>query len=138
MKQLVLQCLKFASAVSKCWAYICFLVSASAKKNAEAIEFLGILQKYYSKNKKIYIFVKKEMFHLIIKLFLFLTQFSNLISWRRSFTVLFTDVCILSLYFCCSLISASKKGDLPYSYIWKNFKKMNEKMKSRGVWALNM
>ena len=38
-------------------AYLCFLVSASAKKNAEVIKFLGILKKYVSENKFLF---KKE------------------------------------------------------------------------------
>ena len=38
-------------------AYICFVVSASAKKNAEAIEFVGILQSTFPRIKKKYIFV---------------------------------------------------------------------------------
>ena len=33
-------------------AYICFVVSASAKKNAEAIEFLGILKSTFPRIKK--------------------------------------------------------------------------------------
>ena len=42
------------------------------------------------------IFVSRTgMFCLIKILFLFFTQFSNLISWRSSFTVLSADVCIL-------------------------------------------
>ena len=53
---------------------------------------------------------KKERNSLLNKkLFLFSTRFSNLISWSRSFAVLSTDVCILFSYFCCSLISLSKK-----------------------------
>ena len=32
-------------------AYLCFLESASAKKNAETTKFLGILKKYVSKIK---------------------------------------------------------------------------------------
>ena len=38
-------------------AYICFIVSASAKKNAEAIEFLGILKRTFPRKKNLYIFV---------------------------------------------------------------------------------
>ena len=37
--------------------YLCFLVSALAKKNAEAIALFGILKTYFSKNKKKYFFV---------------------------------------------------------------------------------
>ena len=46
---------KFASADEKsrgfCWDIYIFLVSASAK-NVKATEFLGILKKYFSMNKK--------------------------------------------------------------------------------------
>ena len=83
-----------------------------------------------------YIFVqeRKAMLCLIKKLFLSFTQFSNLISKRRSFTVLSTDVCVLTSYFFCSLISFSKKWNMeamltfPYSYNCQKFNnKMNEK-----------
>ena len=56
-------------------AYLCFLVSA--KKNAEAIEFLRILKNYFP-SIKIYIFSlkKKEIFCLIEKgIFIFYTVF---------------------------------------------------------------
>ena len=77
MRQLVI----FASEalVAFARAYLCFLVSASSKKNAEVIKFLGILKKYVSKNN-IFVQERKAMFHLIKKLFLSFTQFSNLIS----------------------------------------------------------
>ena len=83
-----------------------------------------------------YIFVRerKAMFRIIKKLFLSFTQFSSLVSYRRSFTVLSTDVCVLISYFFCSLIWVSKKWNietvwtLPYSYNWQKFNnKMNEK-----------
>ena len=49
------------SANAKAFAkvYICLLVSASSKTNAEAIKFLGILKKYVSKNE-MYFCLKKE------------------------------------------------------------------------------
>ena len=83
-----------------------------------------------------YIFVqeRKAVFHLIKKLFLSSSQFSNLISSLRSFTVLSTYICVLISYFFCSLISASKKWNIetmltfPCSYNWpKVNSKMNEK-----------
>ena len=58
-----------------------FLVSALAKKekkNTEAIDFLGILKNYVSKNK-IYFCLKKKR-NGIKKLFLPFARFSNLIS----------------------------------------------------------
>ena len=66
-------------------AYLCFLVSVSAKKkkNAEVIKFLGILKKYFSENKIYFCSRKKSnvslnkkaifVFHTIFKLD-FITQ----------------------------------------------------------------
>ena len=50
---LMIQSVSFTSAAFEAFAeaYLCFLVSASAKKNAEVIKFLGILKKYVSENK---------------------------------------------------------------------------------------
>ena len=49
----MIQSVSFTSAALEAFAeaYLCFLVSASAKKNAEVIKFLGILKKYVSENK---------------------------------------------------------------------------------------
>ena len=47
------------------------------KKNAEAIEFLGLIKKYFSKNKKRFGLKKKEMFCLIKKLFCFSHDFQT-------------------------------------------------------------
>ena len=49
----MIQSVSFTSAAFEAFAeaYLCFLVSASAKKNAEVIKFLGILKKYVSENK---------------------------------------------------------------------------------------
>ena len=58
----MIQSVSFTSAAFEAFAeaYLCFLVSASAKKNnAEAIKFLGILKKYVS-NNKIYFCLKKK------------------------------------------------------------------------------
>ena len=42
-------------------AYICFIVSASAKKNAKAIEFLGILKRTFPRKKiNTFLFFKKR------------------------------------------------------------------------------
>ena len=46
---LMFQSVSFTSAAFE--AYLCFLGSASAKKNPEGIKFLGILKKYVSENK---------------------------------------------------------------------------------------
>ena len=55
----MIQSVSFTSAAFEAFAeaYLCFLVSASAKKNAEVIKFLGILKKYVSENKFLF---KKE------------------------------------------------------------------------------
>ena len=77
-------------------AYLCFLVSASAKK----------MLRQLNDNDDV-----------------FQTN-SNLFSWGRSFTILSTYFCILFPHFCCSLISVSMKPDieriltLPYSHKW--------------------
>ena len=58
----MIQSVSFTSAAFEAFAeaYLCFLVSASAKKNdAEGIKFLGILKKYVS-NNKIYFCLKKK------------------------------------------------------------------------------
>ena len=55
----MIQSVSFTSAAFEAFAeaYRCFLVSASAKKKkkAEAIKFLGILKRYVSKNKIIFL-----------------------------------------------------------------------------------
>ena len=74
------------------------------------------------------------MLHLIKKLFLSCTRFSNLTLQRRSFTVFSTDICILFSCFFSSLVSVSEKRNIetmltvPYSYNWQKFNNnMNEK-----------
>ena len=86
------------------------------------------------------------MFRIIKKLFLSFTQFSILLSYRRSFTVLSTDVCVLISYYFSFLISVSKKWNieamltLPYSYKSKSSttKWMKKEASSIRVWTLNM
>ena len=67
----MIQSVSFTSAAFEAFAeaYLCFLVSASAKKNAEVMKFLGILKKYVSESK--IFFVNKKVifvFHTIFKL----------------------------------------------------------------------
>ena len=73
---------RFTSAAFEAFAeaYLCFLVSASAKKNAEVKKFLEILKNMSPRIKCIFVQERKAMFCLIKKLFLSFTQFSNLIS----------------------------------------------------------
>ena len=114
--------------------YLCFLVSASAKKKKKCWgKFLVILKKYLSKNK-MYVCLKKSnvslnkkvifVFHMIFKL-----------DFVTHHLLLSTDVCILFWYFFCSLISSvSKKRNietmltLHYSY---NSQKYNNKMNEK-------
>ena len=80
----MIQSVSFTSAVFEAFieAYLCFLVSVSAKKklkNAEVIKFLGILKNYFSENKIYFCSRKKSNVSLNKQLFC-LSQFSNLIS----------------------------------------------------------
>ena len=63
-----------------CWGISMFFSTYLGKKNAELIKFLGILKKYVSENKYIFVKERKAMFRLLKNLFLSFTQFSNLIS----------------------------------------------------------
>ena len=67
--------------------------------------------------RHIYIFLylpqqKKKCWGNWMMMMMFSTQITNLISWRRPFTVLSTYFCVLFSYFCCSLILVSKKWDI--------------------------
>ena len=55
---------------------------------------------------------KKKCWGNWMMMMMFSTQITNLISWRRPFTVLSTYFCVLFSYFCCSLILVSKKWDI--------------------------
>ena len=57
-----------------------FFTICLGKKNADVIKFLGILKNMSPRTKYIFVQERKAMFRLIKKLFLSLTQFSNLIS----------------------------------------------------------
>ena len=71
----MIQSVSFTSAALELFAeaYLCFLVSASAKKNAEVIKFLGILKNMYPIIKYIFVQERKAIFYLIKKLFLSFT-----------------------------------------------------------------
>ena len=65
----MIQLISFTSAAFKIWLGFCrgistFFSISRGKKNAEAIKFLGILQKYVSKNKMYFILKKKSNFPL--------------------------------------------------------------------------
>ena len=131
----MIQSVSFTSAAFEDFAeaYLCFLVSATAKENDEVRKFLGILKKYVSENKIDFCSGKKSnvslnkkvivVFHTIFKLDI-ITQIIYCIIHRclRSHFLLF-----------CYLISVSKKWNIetmltfPYSYNWQTFNKMNEK-----------
>ena len=66
---------EFASTVSKCRGFCrgitMFFSICLSKKNAKAIEFFGLIKKYFSKNKKkLNVFLKTKIFvfHMIFKL----------------------------------------------------------------------
>ena len=82
---LMTQSASFTSAAFEAFAeaYLCFLVSASAKKNAEVIRFLGILKKYVSKNKIYFCSRKKSKISLNEKVIFVFTQFSNLMYYPQ-------------------------------------------------------
>ena len=74
----MIQSVSFTSAAFEAFAeaYLCFLVSASAKKNAEVIKFLGILKimspriKYFCSRKKSNVSINKKVifvFHTIFQ-----------------------------------------------------------------------
>ena len=145
----IIQRLKFALTVGKCRGFCrgisMFFSICLGQKNAEAINFLGILKNNFSKNKK-YIFSstkKKEMSCLIKKyIFIFYTIFK--LSWCRSFTVLSTDVCFpFSYIFLFSYTSFSKTWGIErilallYQYKWQKFNKMNKK-RSLGYHNMNI
>ena len=69
---LMIQSASFPSAIFEAFAEVnlCYLVSASARKDAEAIGFLGILRKHVYKNK-IYFCLKKKSNVLLYKIIIF-------------------------------------------------------------------
>ena len=88
--------ISFTSAAFEIWVGFCrgmstFFSICLGKKNAETIKFLGILQKYVSKNKMYFILKKKNnvslnkkiifVFHTIFKL-VFITQIIYCINHR--------------------------------------------------------
>ena len=81
----------------------------SRQKRCRDNWILRNFKNYFSKNKEKYTLVKKRNVFLNKRvIFVFLTIF-NLISWRRSFPVLSTDIWFLfSLFF--SYISVSERG----------------------------
>ena len=91
---------------------ICFLVSVSAKKNAEVIKFLGILKKYVSENK-IYFCSRKKINVLLNKkvIFIFHTIFN--LDFVMQIIYCIIHRCLYSLFLLfCSLISVSKKWNI--------------------------
>ena len=77
----MIQSVSFTSAAFEAFVelYLCFLVSALGKKNAETIKFLGTLENHVSENK-IYFCLKKKSNVSLNKKVIFVTPFSNLIS----------------------------------------------------------
>ena len=111
---LMIQSVSFTSAAFEAFAeaYLCFLVSASAKKNAEVIKFLGILKKYVSENK-IYFCSRKKINVLLNKkvIFIFHTIFN--LDFVTQIIYCIIHRCLYSLFLLfCSLISVSKKWNI--------------------------
>ena len=113
-------------------AYLLFIICLG-KKNAETIEFLGILKTFLCNNKKyVFLFTKKEMSCFIKKgIFIYLHNLQTFMT--QSFTVLTTGIYLLLSYFSCSPILVFKTRDtermltLLYEYKCQKFNKMNEK-----------
>ena len=134
----MIQSVSFTSAAFEAFAeaYLCFLVSASAKKNAEVIKFLGILKKYVSKNKIYFCSRKKSNVSLNKKvIFVFHTIFKLDFITQIIYCIIHRCLCSHFILF-CSLISVSKKWNieamLTFPYLYKlakvnNNHKMNEK-----------
>ena len=123
----MIQSVSFTSAAFEAFAeaYLCFLVSASAKKNAEVIKFLGILKKYVSKNKIYFCSRKKSNVSLNKKvIFVFHTIFKLDFITQIIYCIIHRCLCSHFILF-CSLISVSKKWNIetmltfPYSYNWQ-------------------
>ena len=79
----MIQSVSFTSAAFEAFAeaYLCFLVlPRQTKKNAVVIKFLRILKTMPPITKYIFTQERKAMFRLMKKLFLYFTQFSDLIS----------------------------------------------------------
>ena len=110
-------------------AYLCFLVSASAKKNkkknnAEVIQFLGILKKYVSNNKKCFCSRKKSNFLLNKKvIFVFHTILKLDFITQIIYCIIHRCLCFYFIFF--PRISVCKKWNIEtmltfrYSYNWQ-------------------
>ena len=86
----------FTSAAFEAFAEAYLFISIClGQKNADVIKFLGISKNMSPRIKCIFVQERQAMFRLIKKLFLSFTQFSNLVSLSRSFTVLSTYVFVL-------------------------------------------
>ena len=72
--------------------YLCFLVSASARKYTKAIKFLGLIKKYFSKNDKKNWF-KKRNFLLNKKIFLIFK-----LDCITQITYFIIHICLYSLF----------------------------------------
>ena len=130
----MIQSVSFTSAAFEAFAeaYLCFLVSASAKKNAEVIKFLGILKKYVSENKIQFSSKKKSNVSLNKKvIFVFHTIFKLDFIMQIIYCIIHRCLCSHFILF-CSFISVSKKWNIetmltfPYSHNWQKLQLQNE------------
>ena len=128
-----------------CWSIFMFFSICLGKKIADVIKFLGISQKKYVSENKIYFCSRKKsnvslnkkvifVFHTIFKLD-FITQIIYCIIHR----------CLCSHFILfCSLISVSKKWNIEtmlifhYSYNFQKLATTTKWKKKPGVWTLNM
>ena len=125
-----------------CWGYLWFLVSASAKRNAEVTKFLGI-----SENKINFRLRKKSKVSLNKKvIFVLHAVFKLDFITHIIYCIIHRGLCSHLLPF-CSLISFSKEKNfrnnvnlflfIQSAKVKKN--KMNEKeARSNIVWTMNM
>ena len=119
---LTIQFSKSVLAFSK--RHICFLVCWGKW-------ILWNFKKYISKNKRIYFCLRKKRNVLLNKEVMFFTQFSNLISWHRSFIVLSKDVSSIFSYFCCSLTPVPEKQNTSLLLLIKVTKVQQNKWKKK-------
>ena len=126
----MIQSISFTSAAFEAFAesHLCFLVSSSAKKNAEVINFLEILKQICLREQNILLFKKKSNVSLNKKVIFVFHKADHLLYYPQM------SVFSFHIYFLYSLISVSKKQNIetmltfPYSYNLQKFNnKMNEK-----------
>ena len=142
----MIQSVSFTSAAFEAFAeaYLCFLVSASAKKNAEVIKFLGILKKYVSKNKIYFCSRKKSNVSLNKKvIFVYHTIFKLDFIMQIIYCIIHRCLHSLFIVFLLILISVSKKRKietmltLSHSYNWQKFNNNKNEKRSQEYQSMD-